>query len=246
MVAGDAAADAVRRAHSMPGLAVGLHLVVIEGPPASPPARIASLLSTEGLFPSGQLLLGVRYAARPDARRLLAWEIEAQFAAFRDTGLVLDHADAHKHMHLHPTVGRMLIEIGARYGLRALRIPDEPASVLSRCGTRTGLLSRVMAARCAALRRRARRAGMTVNDAVFGIAWSGAMTEQRLLTLLPLLPDGISEIYLHPAAGQDERLRALMPQYRHEDELEGLLSPRVRAAFEGVERTTYGAIAALA
>ncbi|MGI4976747.1 MAG: ChbG/HpnK family deacetylase, partial [Janthinobacterium lividum] len=32
MVAGDAAADAVRRARRLPGLHVGLHLVVIEGP----------------------------------------------------------------------------------------------------------------------------------------------------------------------------------------------------------------------
>ncbi len=37
MVAGPAAADAVRRAQAMPRLRVGLHLVVIEGPAVLPP-----------------------------------------------------------------------------------------------------------------------------------------------------------------------------------------------------------------
>ena len=36
MVAGDAAADAVRRARALPGLHVGLHLVVVEGPAVLP------------------------------------------------------------------------------------------------------------------------------------------------------------------------------------------------------------------
>ena len=40
MVAGAAAADAVRRARGLPGLRVGLHLVVIEGPAVLPPAEI--------------------------------------------------------------------------------------------------------------------------------------------------------------------------------------------------------------
>jgi len=49
------------------------------------------------------------------------------------------------------------------------------------------------------LNRRARRAGLQTPDAVFGLAWSGAMTTSRLLGLLRHLPEGRSEIYLHPA-----------------------------------------------
>src|SRR5208282_2125038 len=40
MVAGPAAADAVRRARVLPSLRVGLHLVVIEGPAVLPPSEI--------------------------------------------------------------------------------------------------------------------------------------------------------------------------------------------------------------
>jgi hypothetical protein len=67
-------------------------------------------------------------------------------------------------------------------------------------------------------------------DSVFGLAWSGHMTEARLLRLIPSLPEGESEIYFHPAARRDAAIDAAMPGYEHEAELAALLSPVVRAA----------------
>src|SRR5277367_6592108 len=52
MVAGPAAADAVRRAQRLPALRVGLHLVVIEGPAVLPPSAIPDLVDKQGQFPS--------------------------------------------------------------------------------------------------------------------------------------------------------------------------------------------------
>ena len=134
MVAGPAAGDAVRRARAMPSLRVGLHLVVIEGPAVSPPAEIPALVNESGRFPGDQAALGFRYFFRPAVRRQLAHEIRAQFSAFAATGLTLDHANAHKHMHLHPTVGRMMLEIGREFGLRSIRVPAEPPATISRLG----------------------------------------------------------------------------------------------------------------
>ena len=138
MVAGPAAADAVRRARAMPSLRVGLHLVVIEGPAALSPSEIPALVDGSGQFPADQARLGFRYFFRPEVRRQLAHEIRAQFSAFAATGLELDHANAHKHMHLHPTVGRMMIEIGQEFGLRSVRVPAEPPAILALNGTRGG------------------------------------------------------------------------------------------------------------
>jgi predicted glycoside hydrolase/deacetylase ChbG (UPF0249 family) len=73
---------------------------------------------------------------------------------------------------------------------------------------------------------------MAVNDAVFGLAWTGHMTEHRLLRLIPHLPDGLNEIYFHPAARRDATIDALMPHYEHTGELAALCSPAVRAALE--------------
>jgi hopanoid biosynthesis associated protein HpnK len=231
MVAGPAAADAVRRARALPSLRVGLHLVVIEGQAVLPPNEIPDLVDANGQFPSGQLRLGIDYFFRPRVRRQLAAEIRAQFTAFAATGLTLDHANAHKHMHLHPTVGRMMIDIGREFGLRAIRIPAEPPDVLAACGTRVGLGDRALYHWTRLLRHQARAAGLMTNDHCFGLAWSGHMTTDRVQRLLAALPDGVSEIYFHPAtghdvAGRDATLRRLMPDYEHEAELAALLECR--------------------
>jgi hopanoid biosynthesis associated protein HpnK len=223
MVAAPAAADAVRRARAMPSLRVGLHLVVIEGPAVLSPADIPDLVDADGQFPSDQLRLGLRYFFRPGVRRQLEAEIRAQFAAFAATELPLDHANAHKHMHLHPTVGAMMIRIGLLHGLRRIRVPAEPPAIIRRCGTRVRPGDSLLYHWTNILRRQATAAGITCNEHCFGLAWSGHMTTHRLRRLLPNLPDGDSEIYFHPAARRDPLLDRLMPAYEHEAELAALL-----------------------
>ncbi|HEY0266173.1 MAG TPA: ChbG/HpnK family deacetylase, partial [Rhizomicrobium sp.] len=164
----------------------------------------------------------------------------AQFEAFAATGLQLDHADAHKHMHLHPTVGRMMIRIGREFGLRAVRVPAEPPAVMEACGVARSLGASAMHAGTRVLRAQLRRAGLAANDQVFGLAWSGHMTERRLLDLIPHLPDGVSEIYFHPASRRDAAIAALMPDYDHVGELDALLSQAVRAALSGIPCIAYG------
>src|ERR1700761_7238600 len=132
MVAGDAAADAMARAKRLPTLGVGLHLVLVEGRPMLPASQVPDLIDATGHFRTNMALAGVNFFFRPQVRRQLAAEIEAQFAAFAATGLPLDHVNAHKHFHLHPTIAGLILSIGARYGLAAARAPIEPADILDR------------------------------------------------------------------------------------------------------------------
>ncbi len=242
MVAGPAAADAVRRAKSLPNLRVGLHVVVIEGSSVRPSA-VKGLVDAAGDFSKDQLGASIDYFFSPKQRKQLRSEIRSQFTAFQRTGLALDHVNAHKHMQMHPTIGRMMVQIGTTFGCPAMRIPREPTGPLRRAGARIGVGGRMLNLWSSMLRAQARRAGMQVTDHVFGIAWTGHMTAERLVRLAPNLPPGLSEIYFHPAARRDSRLATLMPNYEHEAELAALLSPEVRQAFEtaGVERTTFGA-----
>ncbi|MGH8294110.1 MAG: hopanoid biosynthesis-associated protein HpnK, partial [Steroidobacteraceae bacterium] len=232
MVGGPAAADAVRRARELPGLAVGLHLVLADGWSVLPPSRVPALVDAQGRFGNNMVRDGMRFFALPGVRRQLEAEIRAQFQAFADTGLPLDHVNAHKHFHLHPTLLAMLLRIGSGFGAPAVRLPREPAWAARRAGgaiagsTVAGLLSPWLAI----MRRRLRAAGMAHNDHVFGMSDSGAMDEARLLDILGKLPEGITEIYLHPAVESGAAIAASMSGYRHADELAALMSPRVRAA----------------
>jgi hopanoid biosynthesis associated protein HpnK len=229
MVAGPAAQDAIARARRLPRLHVGLHIVLVEGIPKLPPERVPDLVDARGHFRTDMARLGLAIATRRAVRRQVRAEIEAQFEAFRSSGLALDHVNAHKHFHLHPTIAAEIIAVGARYGMRGLRVPREPASVLSVIEPQTARIPAWLTAPWAALlARHARRAELMAPDAVFGLAWSGAMSTTRLLGLLKHLPEGRSEIYLHPATADDFAGHA--PGYRYAQELAALIAPDVIAA----------------
>jgi hopanoid biosynthesis associated protein HpnK len=229
MVSAPAAANAVARARRMPSLRVGLHLVLAEGRPTLPPATIPDLVDASGNFRSDMARTGASIFFRPRVRRQLAEEIAAQFEAFAATGLKLDHVNAHKHFHLHPTIATILIDEGRKHGMKAARVPREPRAALDAIepGT-TGLSDSALAPFSALLAARLRAANLTVPNQVFGLRWSGAMTKHRLAGILANLPEGLSEIYLHPAtAGGFE---GAAPGYRYRDELDALLDPAVAAA----------------
>jgi len=228
MVGAPAAADAIARARRMPSLRVGLHVVLVEGRPLLPASAVTRLVDGSGVFRSDMAALGVLISVSPQARRQLAAEITAQFEAFRATGLMLDHCNAHKHFHLHPVVGRLMAAIGGRFGLRAARIPLEPAQVLRKIERQTPWAPALLTAPFAlVLRRRFRAAGLLAPDRIFGLLWSGQMTKGRLSGLIENLPNGLSEIYLHPATGP---FPGAAPDYRHREELDALMAPEIVAA----------------
>jgi hopanoid biosynthesis associated protein HpnK len=173
--------------------------------------------------------LGLDIFAHRAVRRQVEAEIEAQFEAFAATGLRLDHVNAHKHFHLHPTVARIIVAVGRRHGMRGLRVPVEPRHPLKRAEPRASPgMAWAVASWGRMLGRKARRAGLQTPDAVFGLAWTGAMTAPRLTGLLQNLPDGMSEIYMHPATR--DTFAGHAPGYRYVDELAALTAPNAIAA----------------
>ena len=231
MVGAPAAADAIRRARSLPTLRVGLHLVLADGSAVLAPHLIPGVSDAAGRMDGRMFARAVRFFARADVRRQLEAEIRAQFTAFTATGLALDHVNVHKHFHLHPTLLALVLRVGRDFGLSAVRFPKEPYWYAARCGgPAAGLSALLLAPWTRLVKRRLRAAGMLHNDQIFGMAASGAMTETRLLEVLARLPPGITEIYLHPAVESGTAIAPSMAGYRHGEELAALLSPSVRAA----------------
>lgn len=242
MVGAPAADDAVRRARGLPGLRVGLHVVLADGCAMLAPHVIPALADAAGHMDGRMFDRGLRYFALPWVRRQLEAEIRAQFAAFARTGLPLDHVNVHKHFHLHPTLLGMLLRIGGEYGAFAVRVPDEPLWFAAGSGGSAAAAGTLLLKPWIALMKfRLRSAGVFHNDHIFGVAASGAMDDAKLLQILDRLPPGVTEIYLHPAAESGSAIAPSMSRYRHADELAALLSPRVRAAMDaaGIGRGGY-------
>ncbi len=231
MVGGLAAADAAQRARRLPKLRVGLHVVLVQGRPTLPPERIPDLVDGAGVLRDDLVGLAIQIVRSASLRAQMRAEIEAQFIAFLNTGIALDHVNVHKHYHLHPVVARELIAVNQRFGGAALRVPKEPGAIvqaaehgsMSRAAASLAVLSKV-------LRAQATRAGLRTPDAVLGLAWSGQFTKQRLLGALQHLPKGLVEIYMHPAT--KDRFAGYTPGYRYSDELEALCAPEVLALMQ--------------
>ncbi|MES2292411.1 MAG: hopanoid biosynthesis-associated protein HpnK [Pseudomonadota bacterium] len=227
MVSGAAAHDAVARARQMPSLRVGLHLVLVEGRPILPAHAVPDLVDAKGLFRSDMARAGAAMFFRPKVRAQLAAEMEAQFEAFAATGLKLDHVNAHKHFHLHPTIAALMVKMARTHGVKGARVPLEPQAPLRRIEPhRSNATVALTTPFARALRARFRRAGIAAPDQVFGLAWSGAMTGARLKGLIEHLPDGLSEIYLHPATGA---YPGSAPGYAYVEELRALTDPGMPA-----------------
>jgi hopanoid biosynthesis associated protein HpnK len=227
MVTGSAAAGAVAMARATPSLRVGLHLVLVEGRPVLPARLVPDLVDGAGFFRTDMARAGAAMFFKSKVKAQLAAEIEAQFEAFMATGLKPDHVNAHKHFHLHPTIAALMVKAAKAHGVRGARVPLEPQGILRRIERHP--VSAVVALTtpfARSLRARFRRAGIAAPDQVFGLAWSGAMTGARLKGLIEHLPDGLSEIYCHPATGN---YPGSAPDYAYVQELQGLTDPDMAA-----------------
>ena len=239
MVGERAAPEAVEVARRNPGLAVGLHLTLTDGTPVLPPERIPALVRADGRFRDDMAGTGFALAASAAARAQLRAEVAAQIGAFRATGLVCDHLNAHRHFHMHPAIAAAAFRAARGAGIRAVRVPWEPPALVRTVEPAARTAPRALWPFAALLRRLAARHGLAAPDRVVGLAWSGAFTADRLSALLPRLPTGATEIYLHPATRGGFAGGA--PGYRHAEELAALLDPRVRAACAGCAMGGYAA-----
>jgi chitin disaccharide deacetylase len=236
MVGAKSASDAVERARRCPSLKLGLHLTLVEGCPVLPPQEIPDLLGADGSFLTQLAPAGFKFFFYPGIRKQLEAEIRAQFEAFRKTGFELDHVNAHNHMHLHPTILRLILKVGKDYGLRAVRIPNEPP-VKSWRAAGTGLASRLsswlfLSPWMKLMKVLLNRAQVRHNDFLFGMTDGGSMKLDLVERFVHRLPQGVTELCFHPSTHRCAEIDCTMPQYHHEEEFRALTSETLRNALQ--------------
>lgn len=244
MVAGEAVEEAVALAREHPTLAVGLHVVMVDGRPALPPEEIPHLVGPDGRFPEDAVALGLRCFFSRIAQEELAAEIEAQFRLYAQTGLPLDHVDGHYHLHLHPSALRVILPLAQRYGARGFRLPrDElgPALGWSRrqAGTQVAWAA-IFALLNRYVLRKLRPFPLVTTERVYGLFHSGRMEEGYVVRLLERMRASSAEFYLHPSTRPPQK-----PFGPNPGDLETLLSPHLREimSIRRILPTTYSALA---
>ncbi|BAY47056.1 YdjC-like protein [Scytonema sp. HK-05] len=231
MVTGAAFDEAVELARVHPNLAVGLHLVLVCGQAVLPPSQIPHLVDSTGNFPYSPPISGLRYQFKRATREELRLEIRAQLEKFRSSGLRLSHVDGHLHMHVHPVVLRILVDLADEFGIRFIRLPYEELGITLGLDRRNLLTKLVWAGVFGRLRRYGegllKSKGIRFADRVYGLLQTGCMTEEYLLGLIPQIQADLVEIYSHPTVAiADEPLNG--PPGAGEAELAAWLSREVR------------------
>lgn len=243
MVTGEAAEEAVELARCHPELAVGLHLVLIQGRAASSPDRLPRLVRSDGTLPDDPVSTGLRLAFSPQLRHEVTVEIEAQLERFAATGLALSHVDGHLNFHMHPVAFSLLAPRAAARGASGVRLPRDDLRLALRHGSDRLAQRLVWAAAFGLLSAWARRRlppGLRAADRVYGLFQTGRVTAPYLLDLIARLESGSAELYLHPATQASGE--ALGP---NAGDLRALLDPAVTDALRS-SRVRLGSYAALA
>lgn len=211
--------EAVALARQNPRLGVGLHLTLLCGHSSLNAEEIPGLVNAQREFSNHPTAAGFRYFRNPTLHSELEKEIAAQFERFHATGLPLDHVNGHLHIHLHPTVLKILMRHAREWGLTHIRWTRDPFWLNARLArgrwlyrATHALIYRLLSALAS---RQFQKQQIRHTKFVFGLLQNEHVTEEYLLKLLPALPSGDIEIYSHPG----------MIEYRNE--FDALVSPAV-------------------
>jgi chitin disaccharide deacetylase len=250
-----------------PDMPIGLHLNIATGRPVLPPARVPTLVDPSGYFYPAATLLAHLAAVSLDELRL---ECHAQAALLCATGVRFDHLDYHEGLlALYPPSFAVVCELARAYRVPVRRpVPEDALRRLSlqggfratkaflpalwpllRFAGKHPVLALYLLADLApaVLGRPAdalRRERIAAPDRLIA-AFYGHPTVERFLSILALLPPGVSEVLVHPGL-VDAQLRVLGGRYvaQRESELAVLLDPRVRQACTvyGIELVDFSAV----
>ena len=246
-------AEAVELAKQQPELGVGCHVVLVDGEPVLPAAKLPTL-APGGRFRDSLL----RFARAVVRGEIDPMEIEAEAAAqmkkIAGAGLALTHFDTHKHAHLFPRVLAPVTRAAVACGVRALRNPFAPVRPLAfaHLARRPRLWKRYTEVRL--LRKYLRNfrdtvtgMGLAAPDGCFGVLVTGALDQALFDAIAGSIPEGTWEFVCHPGYDDDE-LRAARTRLKESRrrELDVLTSAQSRAALAaaGVELISFRELAA--
>lgn len=244
MARAGATEEAIELALARPSLGVGCHVVLVDGEPVLPRAKVPSLIDPE----TGQFYrtLG-KFLPRVLTGRIRGEEIEAEAAAqigfLQSRGLKLTHIDTHKHTHMFPTVLRAVLRAAKGAGIEAVRNPFEPEWAVKMAQRAPWvrraevMVLRQMGPSCLRLMR---EAGFRTTDGTIAVAATGILDEEGVRALLKNLPEGRWEFVSHPGYN-DADLGQVRTRLRESRELERRALMAIKGA-AGVELESFAAV----
>jgi len=201
-------AGGVEAARSAPGLGVGVHLNLSDGPPVADRETVTTLLNHEGEFAGGPENLLLRRARGGLSLIEVETEWDAQIQKIRDAGIEPTHLDGHKHVHMLPGLFEIALKLAKRHRIGAIRVSLEASSLRAALSSgaerhssvvmKQGVQARGLKLLARDAREQAVAAGISTADYFCGIAQTGELTLKGVEQFVRSLPEGTTELMCHP------------------------------------------------
>jgi chitin disaccharide deacetylase len=253
---GVAFASGAELARTTPGLGVGVHLNLTDGPSTAQPELVATLLNDKGAFEGGPEALLLRIAKRDLTLIEVEQEWEAQIEKVKEAGIKPTHLDGHKHVHMLPGLFEIALRLAKRYSIGAIRVAHEASSLRAALSAgherhtavviKQGVQARGLKLLARDAREQAQHAGISTADYFCGIAQTGELTREGVMRLLRNLPVGTTELMCHPGYADAElQSTATRLQGSRQTELQILTDVEIRnlVASQGIRLIDYELVA---
>lgn len=235
------AAEALELGLQYPSLDLGVHLTLTAGRPRSSPSEVPTLVDGQGSFHhvgALALRLTLGLVARDQLKRELTEQIEWMLSH----NVRLSHLDSHHHVHIHPRVRPVVLDLAHQFEVPFVRCPAELASPLRLLGLSPTNAARVATTDIVARSLRAAAAGTVQRtDAFRGIGLGLGFDTNALLRILPSLPPGLTELMTHPGYPDEELATHTMFTRGREREVGALTAPEAKLVLtrQGITLTSF-------
>ncbi len=176
---------------------LGLQFNLTAGSPLCKEEDVASLLDGNGYFRGSK---GLRSALERGevAKEHLERELRAQLTWFTEGKLHPTHICSAHHVHVHPHILRVLLEILPDFGLCTLRLPYDPTPLDSVETESQRAWMTLVNAEAQAAKALLDSHQFLYTEHFLGLAFEGNVSLRAFRNLISKLPDGTTEIMLHP------------------------------------------------
>lgn len=227
MAGGIAFDDAVKKARSLNGLGVGIHLTLANGNPILPPNEIPTLVTADGKFHDNHAAFLKLYLQKKINLDEVRAELAAQIEKVKRADLNLTHVDSHQHLHHVPCIIDIVLDLADAAGIHAIRISDTKIfeGEFGGVGQFIGRLGLTSLAKFAAVK--AHKKNFNYPNHFTGIVAGESVTEKFMLNLIDKLKDGTTEVMLHPGRSNEVLKDFCKWEHDFEAELDAVTSPKV-------------------
>lgn len=225
---GVATEQAAKLASESPNLGVGIHLTLVGGlTPILPIKNISSLVTSMGLFRENHFSFIRDWSVGNIDKIEIENEWRAQIEKTLHLNIQITHIDSHQHLHVLPGLHDLVLRLATEYQIPAIRLPKEPYSFFQTTSLNPiRVLSRTGLSFCADQAKRKWRT-LSSPDHFFGMLTGGNMVLENWKKLIPLLPNGVSEVMTHPGTNNNILATHFPWNYHWQEELAALQSKEI-------------------